>query len=260
MRALHAFHWCGICAKQRVRRQLVLENIVKSRPQRDAEFPSHLTCSTSSPHNHAFGNIQLPLAECSVIGPTYEWYCLCVNGTEYATTLLDSRATVMVVRGPYTAIPAAASSRPVMPTSLLPGHTPKMVPTAKLVSMMDDPSRGSNATEYPCTGNTTVSKRFEKNYKLDELPQEFSVGFNYTVVVHSKDAGAQGKRNIAVPAYTSMTTGKKRSSTCTSIHCPHRRQRTRYQYHNGIIFSYYYCCNVLDSTLCTACTVVYYEL
>lgn len=56
----------------------------------------------------------------------------------------------MVVRGPYTAIPAAARSRPLTPTSRLPGHTPKMVPTAKLVSMMDDPSRGSNATEYPC--------------------------------------------------------------------------------------------------------------
>ena len=34
-------------------------------------------------------------------------------------------------------------------TYLDPGQTPKMVPTAKLVSMMDEPSRGSKATEKP---------------------------------------------------------------------------------------------------------------
>ncbi len=40
-------------------------------------------------------------------------------------------------------------SRPVTPMSLSPGHTPKMVPTVKLVSTMDEPSRGSNATLNP---------------------------------------------------------------------------------------------------------------
>lgn len=74
---------------------------------------------------------------------------------ESAVYIKASRATVMVVRGPYTAIPAPASSRPLMPTSRFPGHTPKMVPTAKFVSMMDDPSRGSNATEYPCKYSTS---------------------------------------------------------------------------------------------------------
>lgn len=40
-------------------------------------------------------------------------------------------------------------SRPVTPMSLSPGHTPKMVPTVKLVSTMDEPSSGSNATLNP---------------------------------------------------------------------------------------------------------------
>jgi hypothetical protein len=44
-------------------------------------------------------------------------------------------------------MPAAAWSRPVMPVSLSPGHTPKIVPTEKLVSTIDDPSRGSKATQ-----------------------------------------------------------------------------------------------------------------
>mmetsp|Transcript_30822 Transcript_30822/g.66153 ORF Transcript_30822/g.66153 Transcript_30822/m.66153 type:complete len:216 (+) Transcript_30822:701-1348(+) len=44
---------------------------------------------------------------------------------------------------------AAAWSRPVMPVSLPPGQTPKMVPTEKLVSTMEDPSSGSKATEKP---------------------------------------------------------------------------------------------------------------
>mmetsp|Transcript_129878 Transcript_129878/g.224541 ORF Transcript_129878/g.224541 Transcript_129878/m.224541 type:complete len:305 (+) Transcript_129878:1811-2725(+) len=61
-----------------------------------------------------------------------------------------------VVRGPYTHIPAATMSRPVVPTIRLPGHTPKMVPTAKLQSTIDEPSSGSKQTAYPeppyCTG------------------------------------------------------------------------------------------------------------
>lgn len=40
-------------------------------------------------------------------------------------------------------------SRPVTPIKLSPGHTPKMVPTVKLVSTMEDPSRGSKATLNP---------------------------------------------------------------------------------------------------------------
>ena len=85
----------------------------------------------------------------------------------------------MVVRGPYTAIPAPARSRPLTPTSRLPGHTPKMVPTAKLVSMIDDPSRGSNATEYPCdrihptttNGNiiTPIAKMFKTRRRCWEV-------------------------------------------------------------------------------------------
>ena len=52
-------------------------------------------------------------------------------------------------------------SRPVMPVSLSPGQTPKMVPTVKLVSTMEEPSRGSKATEKPdpcrSTGSGTSS-------------------------------------------------------------------------------------------------------
>lgn len=53
---------------------------------------------------------------------------------------IESMASVMVVRGPYVAMPEAASSRPVMPVRREPGQMPKMVPTAKLVSMMEEPS------------------------------------------------------------------------------------------------------------------------
>ena len=52
----------------------------------------------------------------------------------------ESMASVMVVRGPYVAMPEAASSRPVMPVRREPGQMPKMVPTAKFVSMMEEPS------------------------------------------------------------------------------------------------------------------------
>lgn len=54
-------------------------------------------------------------------------------------------------------MPAAAWSRPEMPVSLSPGHTPKMVPTVKLVSTMEEPSRGSNATEKPEPPMSTAS-------------------------------------------------------------------------------------------------------
>ena len=46
-------------------------------------------------------------------------------------------------------MPALTWSRPVIPVSLSPGQTPKMVPTVKLVSTMEEPSRGSKATEKP---------------------------------------------------------------------------------------------------------------
>lgn len=44
---------------------------------------------------------------------------------------------------------AATWSAPVTPVNLSPGHTPKMVPTVKLVSTMLEPSSGSNATLNP---------------------------------------------------------------------------------------------------------------
>jgi len=44
-----------------------------------------------------------------------------------------------------------------MPVSFSPGHTPKMVPTEKLVSTMDDPSSGSNATQKPSPPTSTGS-------------------------------------------------------------------------------------------------------
>ena len=42
-------------------------------------------------------------------------------------------------------------------------HEPMMVPTVKLVSTMEDPSSGSNATEYPlppCTNPTMFSSHY----------------------------------------------------------------------------------------------------
>lgn len=39
-------------------------------------------------------------------------------------------------------------SLPVRPSSLSPGQIPKIDPTEKLASMMEEPSRGSNPTEY----------------------------------------------------------------------------------------------------------------
>ena len=47
-------------------------------------------------------------------------------------------------------------SRPVTPTSLSPGHTPKMVPTVKLVSTMEEPSKGSKATLNPSPADMIV--------------------------------------------------------------------------------------------------------
>ena len=46
----------------------------------------------------------------------------------------------MVVLGPYTAIPADFNWRPDTPVSLSPGQIPHIVPTAKFVSITDDPS------------------------------------------------------------------------------------------------------------------------
>ena len=56
-------------------------------------------------------------------------------------------------------MPAAAWSLPVMPLSLSPGHTPKMVPTEKLVSTMELPSRGSKATLKPLPAQLPLSFR-----------------------------------------------------------------------------------------------------
>jgi len=55
--------------------------------------------------------------------------------------------TANVHLGPYTAITDATCSRPVLPKNSLPSHTPYIEPTAKLVSTIDDPSSGSNATD-----------------------------------------------------------------------------------------------------------------
>ena len=56
---------------------------------------------------------------------------------------------VIVVRGPYMAAPAAFICLPFIPVSLSPGHIPQIDPTAKFVSITEDPSKGSKATEYP---------------------------------------------------------------------------------------------------------------
>jgi len=48
-------------------------------------------------------------------------------------------------------------SRPVTPVSLSPGQTPKMVPTVKFVSTIEEPSRGSKATENPDPWRSTGS-------------------------------------------------------------------------------------------------------
>lgn len=53
--------------------------------------------------------------------------------------------------------PLLTCPRPVMPTRSFPGQIPKMVPTAKLVSTMDEPSRGSKATEKPSPPMSTGS-------------------------------------------------------------------------------------------------------
>ena len=45
----------------------------------------------------------------------------------------------------------------MIPLSWSPGHTPKMVPTVKLVSTMDEPSSGSNATLKPSPCKSTGS-------------------------------------------------------------------------------------------------------
>lgn len=47
-------------------------------------------------------------------------------------------------------------SRPVTPTSLSPGQTPKIVPTVKLVSTMEEPSKGSKATLKPSPAEMKV--------------------------------------------------------------------------------------------------------
>jgi len=55
---------------------------------------------------------------------------------------------LIVVRGPYTQIPAAHNSLPLMYVNLSPFQIPNIVPTAKLLSIMLEPSSGSKATEY----------------------------------------------------------------------------------------------------------------
>ena len=39
-------------------------------------------------------------------------------------------------------------SVPFRPSNAVPGHTPKMLPTEKFASTIDDPSSGSKATAY----------------------------------------------------------------------------------------------------------------
>eukprot|EP00593_Proboscia_inermis_P014451 CAMPEP_0171322502 /NCGR_PEP_ID=MMETSP0816-20121228/115004_1 /TAXON_ID=420281 /ORGANISM="Proboscia inermis, Strain CCAP1064/1" /LENGTH=136 /DNA_ID=CAMNT_0011821003 /DNA_START=1067 /DNA_END=1477 /DNA_ORIENTATION=+ len=53
-----------------------------------------------------------------------------------------------VVRGPYTLTALTICSRPVRPKTLVPGQTPNIPPTLKLALIMEDPSSGSNPTEY----------------------------------------------------------------------------------------------------------------
>lgn len=75
-------------------------------------------------------------------------------------------------------------SRPVTPMNLSPGHTPKMVPTVKLVSTMEEPSRGSKATTNPspanidkledvllhsCYHQTTYDMGLQSDPKVEEL-------------------------------------------------------------------------------------------
>jgi hypothetical protein len=70
----------------------------------------------------------------------------CLEDEEEAPLLI---ARAIVTRGPYTAINDTTCSAPVLFRNPRPGHTPTIVPTAKLASTMEDPSKGSNATENP---------------------------------------------------------------------------------------------------------------
>lgn len=69
---------------------------------------------------------------------------------ECPTPFLDNgldQDTVIVHLGPQTAITDATCCRPVWPMKLSPFQMPNIDPTAKLVSMIDEPSNGSNATD-----------------------------------------------------------------------------------------------------------------
>lgn len=52
------------------------------------------------------------------------------------------------VRGPCTAYAAATISRPVLWRNPFPGKIANIEPTVQSAAMMEEPSRGSNATEY----------------------------------------------------------------------------------------------------------------
>lgn len=62
---------------------------------------------------------------------------------------LSFKAKASVTFGPYWHTKAEACSSPRLPKSPFPGHIPTIVPTAKLASMIDEPSKGSKATENP---------------------------------------------------------------------------------------------------------------
>mmetsp|Transcript_26477 Transcript_26477/g.59726 ORF Transcript_26477/g.59726 Transcript_26477/m.59726 type:complete len:218 (-) Transcript_26477:447-1100(-) len=64
-----------------------------------------------------------------------------------SSRLLAGKAIINVVLGPYKDTTDATCSRPLRPSSPLPGQIPKIEPTEKLASMMLDPSSGSNPTE-----------------------------------------------------------------------------------------------------------------
>lgn len=59
----------------------------------------------------------------------------------------NSDATMTANTKVSNAIEKITCSLPVLPSSLSPGQTPKMLPTAKLASMIDEPSKGSKPTE-----------------------------------------------------------------------------------------------------------------
>mmetsp|Transcript_18405 Transcript_18405/g.22847 ORF Transcript_18405/g.22847 Transcript_18405/m.22847 type:complete len:200 (+) Transcript_18405:190-789(+) len=65
----------------------------------------------------------------------------------------SSSATRTVKRGPYCATSAVSWSRPVAPIKPVAAfQTPIIVPTAQLLSTMEEPSRGSQQTVYSVAG------------------------------------------------------------------------------------------------------------